>query len=490
VTDPTTLTARKAATAMRGGELTSAALTEAYLARIAAADVGIRSYLAVTSEVAREHADEADRRRAAGEDGPLLGVPFALKDLFTTAGIATTAGSRILSGYVPPDSATVYRRLRAAGAVLLGKTNMDEFAMGSSTENSAFFPTRNPWDPERVPGGSSGGSAAAVVADLCAFALGTDTGGSIRQPAALCGVVGLKPTYGRVSRYGMVAFASSLDQAGPMTKDVRDAALVLGVIAGADPADATSADRPVPDYGAGLEDGVKGLRLGVPEEYFAEGLDAGVRQVVEQAIDVLVDAGAERVAVSLPHSPYAVAAYYVVATAEASANLARYDGIRYGPATLGDDFWARIRRTRGERFGAEVKRRIMLGTYALSSGYYEAYYQQATRVRALIRADFDDALARCDVILGPTSPTAAFRLGERTDDPLAMYLADVYTIALNLAGYPGLSVPCGLVDGLPVGLQVMGRSFDEATVLRVARAYEALGSWPAEREVLRLREAA
>ena len=473
----TQLSAFDASAALRAGKLTSVALVEAYLDRIARVDGELRAYLTVTADVARAQAAEADVRRQGGEDGPLLGLPFALKDLFTTAGITTTAGSRILSDYVPPDSATVYARLRAAGAVLLGKTNMDEFAMGSSTENSAFFSTRNPWDPTRVPGGSSGGSAAAVAAGLCAFALGTDTGGSIRQPAALSGVVGVKPTYGRVSRYGMVAFASSLDQCGPMTREVRDAALVLGVLAGCDPADATSADRPVPDYVAALTGEVEGLRIGVPEEYFADGLSDGVRQAVEAAIGVLVAAGARRVPVKLPHAPYAVAVYYIVATAEASANLARYDGIRYGPAAQDGDLWARLKATRGQGFGTEVKRRIMLGTYALSSGYYDAYYGQATRARALFRADFDTAFERCDVILGPTTPTPAFKLGEKLADPLAMYLADIYTIALNLAGYPGLSLPCGRVDGLPVGLQVMGRPFDESTVLRVAHAYEQRTDW-------------
>ncbi|RIL11140.1 Asp-tRNA(Asn)/Glu-tRNA(Gln) amidotransferase GatCAB subunit A [bacterium] len=460
---------------MRDGTLTSAALTDAYLARIAAHDPHLNAYLTVTADDARAQAAEADRRRAAGEDGPLLGVPFALKDLFTTAGIRTTAGSRMLEGYVPPDDAEPYRRLRAAGAVLLGKLNMDEFAMGSSNESSAFGPARNPWDPGRSPGGSSGGAAAAVAADLCAFALGTDTGGSIRQPAALCGVVGLKPTYGRVSRRGMVAFASSLDQAGPLAKDVRDAALVLDAIAGHDPADATSADRPVPDHAAAVAAAgadLGGLRIGVPAEYFADGLDPAVRAAVEAAVMDLEAAGARRVAISLPHSVYAVAVYYLVATAEASANLARYDGLRYGRAVPDDDLWARYARTRGEGFGLEVKRRIVLGTFALSAGYHDAYYGRATRVRRRIRADFDAALARCDVIVGPTSPTTAFRLGERTGDPLAMYLSDIYTIALNLAGYPGLSVPCGLAGGLPVGLQIMGRPWGEPTVLRVARVYE------------------
>jgi len=520
--DPTHLTAHAAAAAMRAGALTSAELTEAYLGRIAALDATLGAFLTVTPEVARAQAAEADRRRAGGEDGPLLGVPFALKDIFTTAGIRTTAGSRILENYVPPDDATVYHRLRAAGAVLLGKLNMDEFAMGSSNESSAYGPVRNPWDLSRVPGGSSGGAAAAVAAGLCAFAVGTDTGGSIRQPAALSGVVGLKPTYGRVSRSGMIAFASSLDQAGPLTRDARDAALVLAVIAGRDPADATSLDAPVADYvaamdergpgaaamlgGHGLEPttasgadvpgdtgvagaeassrgapDLRGLRLGVPAEYFAEGLEPEVRAAVEAAIAVLESAGAERVPVRLPHAAYAIAAYYVIVTAEASANLARFDGVRYGLAVEDDDLWARYARTRGAGFGLEVKRRIMLGTFALSSGYYDAYYVQASRIRDLIRADFDAALARCDVVVGPTTPAPAFKLGEKLDDPLAMYLSDIYTSPLNLAGNPGVSVPCGLVRGLPVGLQIMGRPLDEATVLRVAHAYQHATDWHTRR---------
>jgi len=502
--DPTRLSVVDAARALRAGELTSVALTEAYLERIAAVDPAVRAYLCVTADVARAEAAAADARRAAGEDGLLLGIPYALKDLFTVEGVTTTAGSRMLADYVPPDTATAVRRLQAAGAVLLGKTNMDEFAMGSSTENSAFFPTRNPWDLARVPGGSSGGSAAAVAADLAAFALGTDTGGSIRQPASLCGVVGLKPTYGRVSRYGMVAFASSLDQAGPLTKDVADAALVLGTIAGLDPADPTSDAREVPDYLAALDEGhgdhgdhgdlgghagsagLAGLRVGVPRQYLAEGLADDVRERVEAAIDTLVGLGATRIAVDLPHAPYAVAAYYLVATAEASANLARYDGVRYGHSAAGEDVGTRLRRTRDEGFGPEVKRRIMLGTYALSSGYYDAYYRRATEVRALIRGDLDAALAACDVLVGPTAPTTAFPLGEKTGDPLAMYLNDIYTIPANLAGHPGISVPCGLADGLPVGLQIVGRPFDEAGVLRVAHHYTKATAWQALRPDLAL----
>jgi len=481
---PTRLPAHAAVDAMRDGGLTSSELTEAYLARIAALDGALGAYLTVTSDLARAQAAAADRRRAAGDDAPLLGVPYALKDIFTTAGVRTTAGSRILEHYVPPDDSTVYRRLREAGAVLLGKLNMDEFAMGSSNENSAFGPVRNPWDRARVPGGSSGGAAAAVAADLCAFAVGTDTGGSVRQPAALCGVVGLKPTYGRVSRYGMIAFASSLDHAGPLAKGARDAALVLGALAGHDPADSTSLREPVPDYAGALGRppvDLTGLRIGVPAEYFAGGLDEGIRTAVETAIGALDGAGARRVPVRLPHAPYAIAAYYLVVTAEASANLARYDGVRFGLAVEDDDLWRRYARTRGAGFGIEVKRRIMLGTFALSSGYYDAYYLRATRVRELIRQDFEAALGECDVIAGPTTPAPAFPLGAKVDDPLAMYLSDIYTCPADLSGHPAVSVPCGFVDGLPVGLQLTGRALDEATLLRVAHAYEQATDWHTRR---------
>lgn len=469
------LTAHEAHEKLRAREISAVELTQSVLDRIAAVEPLVHAYITLTPELALEQAKEADARFASGTATPLTGIPVGVKDLIVTKGVRTTAGSKILENFIPPYDSHVYQNLRRAGAVMVGKANMDEFAMGSSNESSAFGPARNPWDPGRSPGGSSGGAAAAVAADLCAFALGTDTGGSIRQPAALCGVVGLKPTYGRVSRRGMVAFASSLDQAGPLAKDVRDAALVLDAIAGHDPADATSADRPVPDHAAAVAAAgadLGGLRIGVPAEYFADGLDPAVRAAVEAAVMDLEAAGARRVPISLPHSVYAVAVYYLVATAEASANLARYDGLRYGRAVPDDDLWARYARTRGEGFGLEVKRRIVLGTFALSAGYHDAYYGRATRVRRRIRADFDAALARCDVIVGPTSPTTAFRLGERTGDPLAMYLSDIYTIALNLAGYPGLSVPCGLAGGLPVGLQIMGRPWGEPTVLRVARVYE------------------
>ena len=505
--DPTRLGVSQAGAAMRRGELTAVTLTEAYLARIQRVDPAIRAYITVTADVARAQAMDADQRRSAGEDGPLLGIPYALKDIFTTAGITTTAGSRMLADYVPPDSSTVYERLRAAGAVLLGKTNMDEFAMGSSTENSAFFATRNPWDLARVPGGSSGGSAAAVAAGLCAFAMGTDTGGSIRQPASLCGVVGLKPTYGRVSRYGLIAFASSLDQAGPLARSAGDVAVVLEAISGHDERDATCLDAQPGRYAElfGLGDGhlvakpggtgpsgpsepimpdngwerwaagdLTGLKVGVPAEFFAKGLDDAVKEVVEEAIERIVAAGATRVPVELPHAPYGVATYYVVATAEASANLARYDGVRYGYAATADDVWTRLARTRGQGFGAEVKRRILLGTYVLSSGYYDAYYVRATSVRRLIRQDFERAFARCDIIAGPTSPTTAFPLGSRLADPLSMYLADVYTIGLPLAGLPGLSMPCGLAGGLPVGLQLMAPALGEPQLLATACGVERL----------------
>jgi aspartyl-tRNA(Asn)/glutamyl-tRNA(Gln) amidotransferase subunit A len=401
-------------------------------------------------------------------------VPIAVKDILCTRGVPTRCGSRILDGFVPPFDATAVARLRAAGAVVIGKANMDEFAMGSSTENSAYQVTRNPWDLARVPGGSSGGSAAAVAADLCPVALGTDTGGSIRQPAALCGVVGLKPTYGRVSRYGVVAFASSLDQVGPFANSVADVATVLEAIAGHDPRDATSARR-APPQAREAEGGAKGIRIGVPQEYFAAGLDAEIAQAVRAALARAERLGATIEEVSLPHTEYAIPTYYILATAEASSNLARYDGVRYGHrAADADTLQALYLRTRGAGFGAEVKRRIMLGTYVLSSGYYDAFYLKGQKVRTLIRRDFDAAFAKVDLLVTPTTPTAAFRIGEKTDDPLAMYLSDVYTVTVNLAGLPGLSLPCGVTDsGLPIGLQIVGRRFDEATVLRLGAALEA-----------------
>ena len=484
----TDLTVLQALEGMRAGQFSSEELTRAYLDRIERLDQGlIQAYVTVTPELALEQARQADARRRDGEDAPLLGVPMALKDLALTAGVRTTCGSKILEQFVPVEDATIVTRLYEAGAVLLGKTNMDEFAMGSSNENSAFFPTRNPWgDLTRVPGGSSGGSAAAVAARLAPFAIGSDTGGSIRQPAALCGVVGFKPTYGRVSRYGLVAFASSLDQFGPLTADVADCALVTAVIAGHDPCDSTSLDAPVPSYAAELNgdpsagsgQALRGLRIGVPKEYFVAGMEPGVDRAVRAALDVLRDLGAELGEVSLPHTDYGLAAYYIIAPAECSANLARYDGVKYGHAAPdAESMWDGYYKTRGRGFGPEVKRRIMLGTYALSSGYYDAYYLKAQKIRTLIKQDFDTAFERFDALVAPTSPTVAFKLGERTDNPLAMYLSDVCTIPINLAGLPGLSLPCGLSEELPVGLQIIGKPLDEGTVLRVAHAYEAAAGW-------------
>jgi len=449
-------------------------LTEAFYQRIDALDDRVHAYLTLTPELAYEQAERADRRRRAGESGALLGMPLAIKDVICTKGVRTTCGSKILHNFVPPYDATVMARLNAAGAVLLGKTNMDEFAMGSSTEHSAFAITRNPWDLATIPGGSSGGSAAAVAADEGAGALGTDTGGSIRQPAACCGIVGLKPTYGRVSRYGLVAFASSLDQIGPMTKDVRDAALLLNVIGGKDPRDSTSADLPLPDCTQALTGSVKGLRIGIPREYFIAGIDPEVERAVSAAIKVLEELSAVTAEVSLPHTEYGVAVYYILAPSEASSNLARYDGVKYGYRI---PQWSNLRdmymRTRDAGFGAEVKRRIMLGTYALSAGYYEAYYKKAQQVRTLIRRDFEEAFRQVDVLVAPIAPTPAFKIGEKLNDPLQMYLSDVFTIQVNLAGLPGISIPCGFSStGLPIGLQIIGKPFDEQTILRVAYAFE------------------
>jgi aspartyl-tRNA(Asn)/glutamyl-tRNA(Gln) amidotransferase subunit A len=485
--DWTRLTIHETTEALTRGAVSATALVDAYLARIAALDPTIMAYLTVSGDTARAQAAAADARLRGGEPlRPLEGIPLAVKDVLCTRGLRTTCGSRILEPFVPPYDATAVLRLTGVGAIVLGKTNLDEFAMGSSTENSGFHPTRNPWALDCVPGGSSGGSAAAVAADLAAGALGTDTGGSVRQPAALCGVVGLRPTYGRVSRYGLIAFASSLDQIGPIAKDVRDAALLLEAVAGSDPMDPTSADYEVPDYRAGLGQGVRGLTLGVPDEYFVRGLDAEVDAAVRAAGDVLVGLGAELKRVSLPHTDYGVAAYYILAPAEASSNLARYDGVKYGHRAEGArDLVAMTARSRAEGFGAEVKRRVMLGTYALSAGYYEAYYGQAQRVRTLIRRDFDRAFAEVDALLAPTSPTPAFRLGANVDDPLAMYLNDVFTIPASVAGVPAISVPCGFsAAGLPIGLQLIARPFDEAMLFRVAAAYEAATGWRARRPEL------
>jgi len=448
-------------------------LTEAYLHRIAARDGDLNAYITVDEAGALAQAREAEARLARGEGGPLTGAPLALKDLLATHGLRTTCASRILENFVPPYDATVCARLRREGAVFLGKVNMDEFAMGSSTEHSAFGPTRNPWNRECIPGGSSGGSAAAVAADLCAAALGSDTGGSIRQPASHCGVVGLKPTYGRVSRFGLVAYASSLDQIGPLTKTVRDAALLLNAIAGHDPRDSTSLLAPAPDYLAALGRDLAGLKVGVPREYFGEGVDPDVEAAVKAALNTLAGLGADLVEVSLPHTAYAVAVYYVVAMAEASSNLARYDGVKYGfrgPAGNLREMYAQTR-TRG--FGEEVRRRIMLGTYTLSAGYYDAYYRKASQVRTLIRRDFEAAFQRCAVLAAPVAPTPAFRLEEKLDDPLTMYLSDIFTISVNLAGIPGISVPCGFsAAGLPIGLQILGPPLGEPQIFTVAHAFE------------------
>jgi len=457
-------------------QISARELTEAVFQRIDQVEASVHAYRLLDREAALAQADAVDERIAAGDDvGSLAGLPIAVKDNLCTQGKSTTCCSKILEDFVPPYDATVVQQIQAAGAVIVGKTNMDEFAMGSSTENSAFGPTRNPWDVERVPGGSSGGSAAAVAADETVLAFGSDTGGSIRQPAALCGVVGLKPTYGRVSRYGLVAFASSLDQIGPITKDVKDAALMMNVIGRHDPMDSTSLAMPTPDYVGSLGAGVKGWKIGLPKEYFAEGIDPAVAAAVRQAADVLVGQGAEVREVSLPHTEYAVATYYLVATAEASSNLARYDGVHYGHRTAvgADEMIELYSRSRQEGFGAEVKRRIMLGTYALSSGYYDAYYLKASKMRTLFRRDFDQAFEQVDVILSPTAPTPAFRIGEKTDDPLTMYLSDVYTISANLAGIPAISLPCGFTDqGLPIGLQVLGPTLGDEAVLQAAYAFE------------------
>jgi len=478
-TDDIDRPARDIAADVRSGSLSAARLVDTTLERLAARDGTLHSVLHVMEDAARRAADAVDAAVAAGHDpGPLAGVPIAVKDNICTAGTPTTAASRILEGFVPPYDATVVARLRAAGAVLVAKTNLDEFAMGSSCENSAFGPTRNPWDTSRVPGGSSGGSAVAVAAGLAPGALGTDTGGSIRLPASFCGVVGLKPTYGRVSRSGVIAFASSLDQVGPFARDALDAALLLGVVAGHDPLDATTSTRPAPDLGAIGDTDLRGLRIGLPAEYFGAGLDPAVDAAVRAAITDLSSAGAEIVDVTLPHTPYAIATYYLVTSAEASSNLARYDGVRYGLRAPGADLDAMYGDTRDAGFGAEAKRRIMLGTYALSAGYYDAYYAKAGRTRGRIAADFAAAFERCDVLAAPVAPATAFPIGARVDDPVAMYLSDVLTTAVNLAGLPGLSVPCGFDGaGLPIGLQLIGRAFDEATLLGVAAAYQRATDW-------------
>ena len=465
--------------AVAEGRLSAVALAEQYLARIAAVDGEIGSYLALSPERALAQAERIDANARAGRPlGPLAGIPVGIKDVLATKGVETTAGSRILAGWHPPYDATAVARLEAAGAVVLGKLNCDEFAMGSSNENSAYKPVRNPRALDRVPGGSSGGSAAAVAADLCMASLGTDTGGSIRQPAAFCGVVGVLPTYGRVSRYGLIAFASSLDRVGPLTYTVADAATVLEVLAGPDPLDATASDRPVPSYTAELVKPVAGLRIGVPAEYLGEGLDPEIRAAVEGALDALRAAGCTVEAISLPHTRYAVPTYYVLATAEASSNLSRFDGVRFGlRAPDSNTLSAMFRHTREEGFGPEVKRRILLGTYVLSAGYYDAYYRKAQQVRTLLTRDFLEAFTKVDAIVCPVTPTPAFKLGEKTDDPLQMYLEDIYSVAASLAGICGMSVPCGTTAaGLPIGVQVLGRHFDEGTTMRVGGAIESAQS--------------
>ena len=463
-------------------QISSVELTQACLDRIDAVEDRVQSFLTLTPETALSQAAVADRMLGAGEGGPLTGVPVQIKDVMCTEGVPTTCASRMLENFVPVYNATAVERLMGQGAVMLGKGNMDEFAMGSSCENSAFHPTRNPWDLDRVPGGSSGGAAASVAAGEAIYALGSDTGGSVRQPAALCGVVGLKPTYGLVSRYGLIAFASSLDQIGPVGRSVMDCALALNAIAGHDPRDATSVRREPTDYTATLGQDIKGMRLGVPEEYFVDGMDSGARKAVEEAVSTLEGLGASVRPVSLPTTRYALACYYIIAPSECSANLARYDGVKYGYSYQDtNDMWEAMEKTREYGFGPEVTRRVMLGTYALSSGYYDAYYLKAQRARTLIRQDFDRVFQDVDALVTPTSPVTAFKIGEKTGDPVQMYLIDVCTLPVNIAGLPGLSVPCGFSDGLPVGMQFIGPHFSEETLLRTARAYEAATEWSSAR---------
>ncbi|SDI44322.1 Asp-tRNA(Asn)/Glu-tRNA(Gln) amidotransferase subunit GatA [Desulfosporosinus hippei] len=454
-------------------EISSTELTKAYIDRIKSVDPALQAYLTVLEEEALAQAADVDEKISQGQAlKPLEGIPMALKDNMCTEGIRTSCASKMLENFYPPYNATVTERLRAAGTILLGKLNMDEFAMGSSTENSYFAKTRNPWNLECVPGGSSGGSAVAVAGDEAAFTLGSDTGGSIRQPAAFCGVVGMKPTYGAVSRLGLIAFASSLDQIGPFTKTVRDNALVMNAIAGHDPLDSTSVPIEAPDYTKFLVNDIKGLKIGIPREYFGAGIDPEVAKGIQAGIQTLIDLGAEVAECSLPHTEYAIPAYYLIATAEASSNLARYDGVRYGYRADADDVLGMFKKTRAEGFGQEVKRRIMLGTYALSSGYYDAYYLKAQKVRTLIKQDFDKAFEKFDVLLSPTAPTSAFKFGEKSADPLAMYLSDITTVPINLAGIPAISIPAGFVNGLPIGMQLMGKAFGEGSLYRVAYTFE------------------
>lgn len=475
---PNELTIHEALELLRRREISAVELTQAVLDRVYSVDNDIKAYLTLIPESVLEQAQEADTLRARGEESPLLGIPIAVKDNICLAGMPTTCGSRILESFVPPYDATVVTRLRDAGAVIIGKTNLDEFSMGSSTENSGFFTTHNPWDLDRVPGGSSGGSAAALSADATLGALGSDTGGSVRQPAAFCGIVGIKPSYGRVSRYGLVAFASSLDQISPFGKDVTDCALLLNVIAGHDRRDSTSMNCPVPDFAQALRADIRGLKVGVPREYFVEGVDSQVAATVRAAIDTLRELGAQVDETSLPHTEYALPVYNFIAPAEASANLARFDSVKYGyRAPEATNVWDAYRQSRQYGFGAEVKRRIMLGTYALSAGYYDAYYLKAQKVRTLIKQDFDRAFEQFDVIVGPTTPTPAFKIGEKIDNPLQMYLGDIFTIPQPLAGICAISVPCGFAGGLPVGLQISGPAFQEDKILHAAYAYEQATEW-------------
>ncbi len=478
------LTIRELSLLLKRKEVSPVEVTKAVLDRIDGIEGKVHAYISILREESLKASKRAEKSISSGDYiGALHGVPIGVKDIFVMKGTRTTCGSKILENFAPPYDATIVERLKNAGAIVVGKNNMDEFAMGSSTENSYFGPTRNPWDLERVPGGSSGGSAAAVSASLCFASIGTDTGGSIRQPAAFCGITGIKPTYGRVSRFGMIAFASSLDQGGPLTKTVEDAALMLNVFAGGDNKDSTSVHVPVPDYVSHLNGEIKGIRVGVPKEYFIKGIDSEVEKAVKKAIELVEDLGCSIEEITLPHTEYAVSSYYIIAPSEASSNLARYDGVRYGlrvpDSNLLRDMY---NRTRAEGFGAEVKRRIMIGTYALSAGYYDAYYLKAQRVRTLIKRDFEEAFKKVDVIMTPTSPEAAFKIGEKTDDPLKMYLSDIFTIPCNLAGLPGIAIPCGFTsNGLPIGLQILGKPFDEETILRVAHVYEIHTNWRGKR---------
>ncbi len=473
------LTITAAQKKLRAGEITSEALTESVLKRIAVVEDRVQAFISIQADAARSAARAADDRRAKGDNAPLLGIPIGIKDAIVTQNVTTTAGSKILENFVPPYDATVVSKLKKAGAIIIGKTNTDEFTMGSSTEFSAFHPTRNPWDLTRVPGGSSGGSTAAVAAHEALATLGTDTGGSIRQPAAFCGVVGLKPTYGRASRYGIIAHGSSLDQPGPITKSVTDAALMLQIIAGQDPHDATSLDLPVPDYVSALAEnrGFDGMKIGVPKEFFATGLNPAIAESIHAALNLAEAQGAQLIEVSLPHTDFGIPTYYLISTAEASSNLSRYDGVRFGVRVPGETMWDTYFETRSAGFGAEVKRRIMLGTYALSAGYYDAYYLKAQKVRTLIQRDFSATFQKVDVIFAPTTPNIAFKLGQKIDDPLQMYLSDIYTVMANLAGIPGISIPAGFSDGMPIGLQILGPALGEIAILQAAHAFEQQTIW-------------